>query len=796
VLESFDALVKNVANSYRFQEECDTLTLRLSKHKGDIKLAEFKAVMLASLRSLVPNDWNSEHEVAWTWLWENVERMLKAVLGKPPIQQRALEKFFAGLHDAEKHTLRREVYAKFFALAPSGQEFFKQSTTRLHFIADKIVEMTLDMYIKPRRMSEDISALGLRHVGYGSPTEFFGPFVTACVGAVRKMTNDEDAEEGFRWSLGLISRILVRTILEGSTIVMKAINANSEKSLKKAVQCAPRGKRAEWLLKVQVGTQAISPLYWAIESGSLEAASAMLEDLVVIRADRDRYYYGVDDLFARHPDVIKRLVLDAPNLLKVLLDGLVWRSRLAENGRRRVNYYVKHLIVAPEGHFSPALAYIGRSLDPAIACHPVIVIVADLVWTRVAHYTFLFGKGWFVLTLVVFVICQSVLPYHSQKDETGLRIALFCGRCFIYMLSLGAMVYSHITKTASAIRSKEVLRVCGVHIPEYLLQWQEAMSFMLMTLLILMLTTEPILRCIHREPLFGQGCCEQHVLEAYSIFSSVAVLCYCTLMLDMTVLSTKLSAFALVCSNVLGEVALSLSALFCVTLAFSVSMSALQHNNADFSDFSTGMVSSVSIVLGMFPDEKFVTLHEDPALLIGTICHVLVTIIFILNLLVAQLSCSYKSKYHNMVGSARLNRINVINELMPMVSQGRWQTFVNNLNLDTRLEFNEGDVGIAGGIQVFEPASVHMGIRETIRRFGGSTQPNAPWPAENSNVEEDRFARLEKILGKATSRMARRHKKGSNYGSSSGSGMGSKDKSKSNSSSGASSAAYSESCLI
>jgi len=348
VLESFDALVKNVANSYRFQEECDTLTLRLSKHKGDIKLAEFKAVMLASLRSLVPNDWNSEHEVAWTWLWENVERMMKSVLGKPPIHQRALEKFFAGLHDAEKHTLRREVYAKFFALAPSGQEFFKQSTTRLHFIADKIVEMTLEMYIKPRRMSEDISALGLRHVGYGIPTEFFGPFVTACVGVVRKMTNDEVAEEGFRWSLGLISRILVRTILEGSTIVMKAINANSEKSLKKAVQCAPRGKRAEWLLKVQVGTQAISPLYWAIESGSLEAASAMLEDLVVIRADRDRYYYSVDDLFARHPDVIKRLVLDAPNLLKVLLDGLVWRSRLAENGRRRVNYYVKHLIVAPQ----------------------------------------------------------------------------------------------------------------------------------------------------------------------------------------------------------------------------------------------------------------------------------------------------------------------------------------------------------------------------------------------------------------------------------------------------------------
>lgn len=29
-------------------------------------------------RSLAPKDWDTEHEVAWNWLWENVERVLKA----------------------------------------------------------------------------------------------------------------------------------------------------------------------------------------------------------------------------------------------------------------------------------------------------------------------------------------------------------------------------------------------------------------------------------------------------------------------------------------------------------------------------------------------------------------------------------------------------------------------------------------------------------------------------------------------------------------------------------------------
>ena len=95
--------------------------------------------------------------------------------------------------------------------------------------------------------------------------------------------------------------------------VMKAINTNQAKALKKAVSIAPRSKRAMELLShvqrsgkelvvescfcygdtpcllrnITVGTQSISPFYWAIESGSLECARAMIQDLLTIRADRD-----------------------------------------------------------------------------------------------------------------------------------------------------------------------------------------------------------------------------------------------------------------------------------------------------------------------------------------------------------------------------------------------------------------------------------------------------------------------------------------------------------------------------
>ena len=68
-------------------------------------------------------------------------------------------------------------------------------------------------------MVDEISALGLRHVGYNVPIEYFGPFVSACIETLQgKLVVAEGIAESFAWSVGIISRMLVRTIKEGSTI--------------------------------------------------------------------------------------------------------------------------------------------------------------------------------------------------------------------------------------------------------------------------------------------------------------------------------------------------------------------------------------------------------------------------------------------------------------------------------------------------------------------------------------------------------------------------------------------------
>lgn len=46
----------------------------------------------------------------------------------------------------------------------------------------------MEIYKRPRELMEEISALGLRHVGYGIPTELFMPFVEA--GNIKLITVD------------------------------------------------------------------------------------------------------------------------------------------------------------------------------------------------------------------------------------------------------------------------------------------------------------------------------------------------------------------------------------------------------------------------------------------------------------------------------------------------------------------------------------------------------------------------------------------------------------------------------
>ena len=78
----------------------------------------------------------------------------------------------------------------------------------------------------------------------------------------------------------------------------------------------------------------------SVEMGSMESVRAIITDLLTIRANRDSRYYRIDTLFERHPEIIQTPCQEARGLMPIRFDEPVWRSRVTENGLRRVNYYV------------------------------------------------------------------------------------------------------------------------------------------------------------------------------------------------------------------------------------------------------------------------------------------------------------------------------------------------------------------------------------------------------------------------------------------------------------------------
>lgn len=512
-----------------------------------------------------------------------------------------------------------------------------------------------------------------------------------------------------------------------------------------------------WMLKVQVGSQSISPLYWAIQSGAVDSATAMIKDLLVIRADRDRYYYGAQDLFTRHPDIVKRLADDAPTLLPVLFDGLIWRSRTNDSGTRRVNYYIKHLLLDEEGNFNKTLDWMARTRDPKLVCHTVMCVMSDLVWAHVASRRFLYGKSWFLFTLLLFISSQSLLEHLDSDDSSLERVLVFACRCFIYGCSMLQLLYAQSIKFYDSLKQHEFNTVLCLKIPKHLENWTDSASVALVFALFMMLVLEPILWCwevgIKTGKLFEGSCPEaEGVTERYSVFCMIAMFLYYALLVDLAVFSMRISAFVLVCGRMVAELGLFVLAICAVTLTFSASISVVKHDADEFKGIHVGALALFRMVLRMYSGERFNMFWGEWAVSFTVSVFLVMTLVFLFNLLIAQLTCAYSTIYEDMVGYARLKRIRIIVDTMPSVSKRRWQRFLDALRLDKRIEFNEGDIGLKGGIQVKEPASANPTTVDMIRRFGGSTSQETQWPEEDTNEagdDDERFDRMERTLQQA-----------------------------------------------
>merc|ERR1739848_738626 len=91
---------------------------------------------------------------------------------------------------------------------------------------------------------------------------------------------------------------------------------------------------------------------------------------------------------------------------------------------------------------------------------------------------------------------------------------------------------------------------------------------------------------------------------------------YYVLLIDLTVISTRISAFSLVCVRMLSEVALFLLALAVAILTFACSLSVLKQDSSDFAGIPPSSYSLLCIVMGAYDAQRYAALESEPVLLI------------------------------------------------------------------------------------------------------------------------------------------------------------------------------------
>merc|ERR1719487_393841 len=344
------------------------------------------------------------------------------------------------------------------------------------------------------------------------------------------------------------------------------------------------------------------------------------------------------------------------------------------------------------------------------------------------------------------------------------------------------MIFAHFGKIMGACRRGDLLRLGRCAIPMYLTNWQDAFNLILMFVLIAAMSTEPILHCLSNEDveLFSPYCPEiAGVSGIYYTMNMVAMILYYVLNLDLAVFNNRVSAYVLVCGRMLSEIALFLLAMSAVLITLSSAFSCLEQDDEAFKNIGNGIMNLWEMLLGMFSTDHYYSLHDIPVVLIGVYGYLVTVAVFLFNLLIAQLCCSYDAIYADMVGYARLKRSRIIVETMPAVSPKRWNAFKESLGLDNRIEFNEGDIGVAGGYQTVEAANAHPTTIDSIKRVGGTTSALAQWPEEEGDMEDDKFGKLETLIKKAmdtmTANNSKKHKKkggGSSMGGEGSAGVG------------------------
>ena len=488
------------------------------------------------------------------------------------------------------------------------------------------------------------------------------------------------------------------------------------------------------------------------------------QDLLAIRADLRGYYYGRQMLFEYHEDLLGHLGREHAELLKTLLDGLLWHSREKKDRKVRVNYYIAELYGEPEKYpdpWQPPLARLVQYADDNTFAHPAVIKVLDLKWRTFGLKLFCIKEFWFNLHLVFFLLEHNTRGDHESVCANGnpdpaLRRTL---------IALSAInLFLQVLFTAQQFRERKLRSlgsVCGVEItvPR---SFASAWLWLRLATWITLMVIYSRFSCegIQLSPCvaFSNGSYSPEGCEARAFagggghtkdksedgslqlvaqnalgFSvdraliSIASLLLWVQVLQCSVLSAPLSAFVFSIEIMLYDLWHSLFFIGLLLLSFGSSLSIIKDDPYD-EGFDATLLMLMYEVLGVSSrnyDELSVL-----SMLMQFVFIIAVTIIM-LNILIAQLSLTYEKVMAYARPSSLKHRASVCLDLESCLPMSLRQRLYDTLGFDESLPFSLSDVGPSGGIQEWQSdREVECYVPDRITRFTGDASPEDPWPSQ------------------------------------------------------------------
>ncbi|CAE7191412.1 fadA, partial [Symbiodinium necroappetens] len=622
-----------------------------------------------------------------------------------------------------------------------SKAFSIRVTEALALVFAKALQLLVDCVHDSSLIETELEKISVMHCKFDLQAwhfEIFGQILLETLAEAGGQAWCNDYTEAWSMLYGMASQTFLEAIDSSRTSLCSALLQGSTKKVKEALSKAPRGERAASALQVGVGRRQLSPLLWALRDMHLEVLEILLSDILTIRADRQCFYYGVDDLWKRCPAILDALVEFAPHLLEPLLDGHMWVSRETTDGLRRVNLWVQYIYGNPEEleHvFAGPLGTLVERLPEThieVFRHPVIAETVNLKWHQ-------FGRRRLIAVSVQQITCLISYLVVSMSGDLSLWLRLCAcalwGTITAIQLAHGCYIatWEACTQRCTSLDFK----LCRLKVPRSLCQFFVQLRLVCCLLSLLLIETM-VVNCFYSSS--DARCLEGDHASPRVLSASVAFLQWIQ-MAELFKLHGKMAAVVLLGKAMMEDALRFMMGLGLWLIAVGASLHKLQDDETRPQNGFSSAYNLFAHVLGVGTDTDL-TYYEsseafDTVVRIVYLGALWVSVVPILNVLIAAMVSTYSKAESMTLGLAIKARAGFVLRMEDMLRFKRRLHFFKDAGFDTALAFSEHDRGPSGGIsmmcdtlQLKEHGSFGRRVGAVLF-FSGETGTDQPWPSHD-----------------------------------------------------------------